>query len=239
MPVTNVNAGATVGNTGIASLTLTAFSAVGADFILVGVSQWRASDVTPTATFNGSQNFTVHAQQTLSDGAGVRRCTVFKLVAPAQVAGDIVVSWAGSVDEAVIGATAWSGVDQTAPLGTAVINTSAGGVDTLSVNVTAPVGSVTHDSYSGSADSVLAAATNQTLRWSQWAAFKTTEGGGASAAGTGSPVTHTWSGIGSGGNLSLIRIVLIGVPIQQVQGPVPVIPGRKTSRAQLEVGTHW
>lgn len=210
--VTVCNTGVTVGGTAAASLTVS-FNATGCDLILLGVSQWRASDLAPTATFNTVQNFTDFSHPSIADGSGFRRATIFRLVNPNQTTANIVVSWVGSVDEAVIGATGWTGVDQTTPLGAAVTATSAGGVDTLSVDVTAAIGGFTHDTYSGSADSTLFSATNQTLRWRQWAAMATSEGGGASASGTGSAVTHTWSMIGQGGALGAIRIVLIGVPI--------------------------
>lgn len=216
--VTICNIGTSNGGTALAStLTITAFAASGCDFLFLGVSQWRATDLAPTATFNTSQTFTVHASQTIADGAGVRRVTIFKLVAPTQTTANIVVTWVGGVDEAVAGASGWVGVDQTTPLGTAVTNT-VNGAFSLSVNVTAPVGGVTHDTYSGSADTDFAPMTNQTVRWSQWAAISTTEGGGASAAGTGSAVTHTWSNVGHTGFVGNVRIVLIGVPILAASG---------------------
>jgi hypothetical protein len=223
MAVTNANAGAVIGNVSVSSLTLSAFNASGSDFIFLGVSQWSTTDRTPSAQFNGAQNFTVHAQQTLADGGGTRRVTILKLVAPTQTTANIVVSWSGTVDEAVIGATAWLGVDPSTPLGTAVINTVDGAFE-LSVDVTAAVGSVTHDCYSGSADSGLGSTTNQTQRWHDWAAVFTTEGGGASAAGTGGAVTHTWSNVGQGGFIGNVRIVLIGVPILAAAAGGSIVP---------------
>lgn len=226
MGIVNTNSGVTIGNVSVSTLTLSSFDAStgSPDFIYLGVSQWRASDGTPSATFNGSQNFTLHDQDTISDSGGVRRVTIFKLVAPAHVVADIVVTWSGGVDEAVIGATAWSGVDQATPLGTSQKATSAGGVDTLSVNVTTAVGNVIHDTYSGSADGSLQSATTQTLRWRQWAAANTTEGGGATAAGTGSAVTMNWNTIGFGGAAANIRIVLLGTPINVSSGGTSISP---------------
>lgn len=220
MAVTNTNAGVSNGGTAIAStLTISAFdaSAGSPDFLFLGVSQWRASDVAPTAQFNGAQNLTVHDAQTLSDAGGIRRVTIFKLVAPTHTAANLVVSWAGGVDEAVIGATAWAGVDQTTPLGTAA-KTTVNGAFSLSQAATAAVGGFTQDCYSGSADTDFAPTTNQTSRWSQWAAIGTTEGGGATAAGTGSAVTHTWSNVGHTGFVGNVSIVLIVVPIQAASG---------------------
>jgi hypothetical protein len=101
-----------------------------------------------------------------------------------------------------------------------VIATVDGAIN-LSVTVTAAVGGVTHDCFSGSADTQKLATTNQTQRWHDWAATKTTEAGGASAAGTGSGVTHTWSDVGHGGVPALVRIVLIGVPINAASGSAP------------------
>src|ERR1051325_860317 len=201
-----------LGGTNSSSFSIS-FNGTGCDLILVGVSQWKASDTAPTATFDTTQNFTNHTSQTLTDGSGVRRVTIFRLVAPHQTTANVVVSWSAAVDEAVVGIDCWSGVDQTTPLGTAVKATSSGGATTLSVNVTAASGAFTHDVYSRSADSTLGSTTNQTQRWREWATVATTEGGGASAAGTGSAVTHTWSNIGQGGDPSVVRIVLIGVPI--------------------------
>lgn len=243
MAVTNANAGTSTGSTSISSLTLTSFNASTADFIFLGVSQWRASDLAPTATFNASQNFVVHASQTMADGAGVRRVTIFKLVAPTQTSANIVVSWVGGVDEAVIGATAWVGVNQTTPLGTAVSTTFTGVSSpvNISTNVTAVFGDVAHDCYSGSADSGISTTTNQTQRWCQQAATNTTEGGGSSAAGTGSPITMTWNDVGHGGTPSNVHIVQVAVPIQAasptlsqdpVRGhrPAPFSPSSATLR---------
>lgn len=183
-------------------------------FIYLGVSQFSNPDRVPSATFNTSQNFTVHDAATIAEGGGTRRVTILKLVAPANATtANIVVTWPGAVDEFVIGATSWFGVDQTTPLGTAVITTSASSSGSSSVVVPNAAGDTVHDSIAvdGNLSPVIAA--NQTLRWRNIAAADTTEGAGQSADGAGSDITCTWSSI----NPTFVT-AQIGVAIKQVGG---------------------
>lgn len=226
MAVTIDNTGQSATGVSTTSVTITGF-VVGAGAnrcIFLGVSQWKASDTQPTATFNGTENFVVHDSATVAETPGTRRVTIFKLVNPTVTTANIVVTWATAVDEAVAGATSWTGVDQTTPFGTAVKNTGSA-VASSSINVTGASGDVTHDAIStdgGTVGGTPNNTANQTARWRTNAAANTTEGDGQSAAGTGAAVAHTWSTF-VGASAFFAHI---GVAIQQVSaGGTVVGPG--------------
>lgn len=215
MAVAIDNTGASVGDVSLATKTLASF-AVGAGanrLLFVGVSQFANTDRVPGATFNGSA-LSVWDAATVAEGGGTRRVTLLYLVAPANATTGIIVTWAGTVDEFVIGATSWTGVDQTTPLGTAVKNTSTGGTSTSSVTVSNASGDAVHDTLSSDADAAPEVTANQTQRWRAIAAASTSEGAGQSATGAGSNITMTWTNI-HGGNTSNV-LAHIGVAIKQV-----------------------
>lgn len=214
--VTPNNTGQSTGGLSSTAMTISGYVVSGSGSercIKVDVCQWKAADTAPSATFNGSEAFTVHDAQTIVEGAGVRRVTTLKLVNPSAATGNIVVSWGGATcDEAVIGATAWNNVDQAAPF-SAAVKTSAGSGATSTINLTGQVGDVTHDAISADATALASATANQTQRWRTIAGSNSTEGAAQSAAGTGGSVAHTWTNLvgGGGGGFS----AHIGVVIQQ------------------------
>jgi hypothetical protein len=195
MAVAVDNAGQSAGAVSATSITISAF-VVGSGAnrcIYLGVSQWKAVDVVPTAVFNGTENFTVHDSATIAEAGGVRRVTIFKLVNPSAVTANIVVSWSSAVDEAVCGADSWNTVDQVNPFSAAVKNTgSAAG--SSSINIPNNAGDVVHDtaSWDGPVSTAVGTA-NQTARWRNVAGANTTEGDAQSADGTGTSIMCTWS----------------------------------------------
>lgn len=217
MAVAVDNTGAFASGTGVTSLTITSF-AVGAGsnrLLFAGASQWKASDTVPSATFNTSENFTVHDAATIAESPGTRRATILKLVAPSNATANIVFSWGGgTVDEAVVGATSWTGVDQTTPLGTAVKNTNAS-ASSSTVSVPNTSGDAVHDVISNDGGGSVNGTPTQTQRWRVLAATNTTQGAGQSAAGTGTNISLGWSGLTPG------VIAHIGVPINQAGAPPP------------------
>lgn len=222
MSVAVDNTGQSAGGTSTTSLSISSF-AVGAGAnrcIYLAVSQYAATDQVPSATFNGSENFVVHDATTIVESPGVRRVTLLKLVNPSNATAAIVVSWGGTVNEVVIGASSWTGVDQTTPFGTAVKNSGASGLST-SVAIPNAVGDVVHDAYSGDAGPAASVTGNQTLRWRAIAGANKSEGAGQSADGTGSNITCTWTNLGVGSGTVFTHI---GVAILQATGAAAVPP---------------
>lgn len=207
--------------TGVTSITLTSF-AVGAGsnrLLFVGVSQWKVSDTQPTAVFNTTETLTAHDNATVAEAPGTRRVTLLRRIAPSNATANVVVSWASSVDEAVVGATSWTGVDQVTPLGTAVKNTGTTGTSS-SVLVSNTSGDVVHDTIATDASSAASATANQTSRWRAIAASATTEGAGQSANGAGSDITSTWSTLNGNTNCFFAHI---GVAIKQSGGAAAAV----------------
>ena len=100
--------------------TITSF-AVGSSadrLLLVGVS-WSSSTVTVSTVTFGAQSLTAVTNSRATNAAGVRT-ELWSLVAPNNATNNIVVTMS-STTSAVVGASSWSGVDQTTPLGTPVI----------------------------------------------------------------------------------------------------------------------
>lgn len=195
MAVAVDNTGLTAVGTSVTSLTINSF-AVGAGsdrLLLVGVSQWKSADTAPIGNFNTSETLTVHDAATIAEAGGTRRATVLRRIAPSNATAAVTVSWSGATcDEAVLGATSWTGVHQTTPLGTAQKASSSSGAP--SVTVTASTGDAVHDVVS--ADDGPGGGTGltagQTQRWNVPAASDTTAGAGQSAAGSAS-VVMSWT----------------------------------------------
>lgn len=235
MSVAIDNTGKSAGGTSTTSLTIGTF-AVGAGAnrcIFLAVSQWKASDLQPTATFNTTENFVPHDSTTIAESGGTRRVTLFKLVNPSNVTASIVVSWGSAVDEAVAGATSWTGVDQTTPFGTAV-KASSSSATSSTVTVPNASGDVVHDAISVDSGAAVGVTANQTQRWRAIAAGNTTEGAGQSAAGTGTGIACTWTTFGGVSKFS----AQIGVAIRQVSAGGTTIFERRTFGSVGRVGTR-
>lgn len=208
------------------TVTIGSFAVAGSNRIIrLSVSQWKASDTEPSATYNGTENFVVHDRVTIAEGAGVRRITLLRLVNPTVGAAtpNIVVSWGGAtVDEVVCGADSYTNADQTTPMGTAVKASGTSGV-TSSVIVPNAAGDTVVDAISADAGGIASLTGNGTQRWRAIAAASTTEGAGQSQAGAGTDITSTWT-FGSTG----LMYTHIGVAIKQAAGgavsaPAPML----------------
>lgn len=195
--------------------------------IYLAVAQYSNPDRVPSATFNTTENFVVHDQQTIAESPGTRRVTILKLVNPSNATAAIAVSWPGAVNEAIIGATSWTGVDQTTPFGTAVKTSGNTGTST-SVAIPNAVGDAVHSSISIDAgtDATPDLTANQTLRFRAVAAANTSEGAGQSAAGTGSNITCTWStfGSGAGSTFAHVGVAILQAASGTASAPAPLLP---------------
>lgn len=212
MAVAVDNTGAAVGGTSLTTKTLTSF-AVGAGanrLLYVGVSQWAGTDVAPTGNFNTTETLTVHDAHTHACFGGTQRSTILRRIAPSNVTANIVINWASTADEVVIGATSWTGADQTTPLGTAVKASGTVGAPATGA-VTNASGDAVHGLLAAAATSAVGNTSGQTARWDALAASSTTEGAGSSTAGTGSGISMTWTANGSNSDWTAI-----GVKIAQV-----------------------
>jgi hypothetical protein len=213
-----------VDNTGLSAVALSATTVTIGSFavgsgasrcIYLVVSQWKATDLQPTAAFDPTgvnQAFAVHDSVTIAESPGTRRITLFKLVNASNITANIVVTWGSACDEVVVGADSWTNVDQTTPF-SAAVKASSGGSTPSSISVPNAVGDVVHSAISADAGSGVSIVSNQTQRWRAIASGGTTEGAGQSADGTGSNITMTFSGI-QGGQIW----THIGVAIQQASG---------------------
>jgi hypothetical protein len=217
-----------VDNTGLSAVALSATTVTIGSFavgsgasrcIYLAVSQWKATDLQPTAAFDPTgvnQAFLVHDSVTIAESPGTRRITLFKLVNASNITANIVVTWGSACDEVVVGADSWTNVDQTTPFSAAVKASSPGSTPS-SISVPNAVGDVVHSAISADAGSGVSIVSNQTQRWRAIASGGTTEGAGQSADGTGSNITMTFSGI-QGGQIW----THIGVAIQQASGGAAV-----------------
>jgi hypothetical protein len=199
------NTGQSTGGTSTAGLTISSF-AVGSGpnrFIKIEVEQYSNPDRVPSATFNGTENFVVDDAVTIAESPGTRRITTLKLVNPSIVTAPIAVSWPGAVDEAVVGATSWTNVDQTTPLSAAVKASGTTGTSS-SLSIPNAVGDVVHSAIAVDAVAAAEVVANQTQRYRALAAANTTEGAAQTANGTGSPITCTWSSFFSGATFAHI-----------------------------------
>jgi hypothetical protein len=206
--VTLDNAGQSVGATSVSSsVDLTGFT-VGSGsnrLLVVAVSLWAASARTVDLTnskWNGSQTFTLLDSNSIAESGGQRQVDILYLLNPASATGTIHIVFSGGVDEVVIGADTWTGVNQSTPFGTPV--KSSGIADAFNVinllSVSSASGNVVHDFVSVDALTSLSVS-NQTARWDALAATNTTEGGGSTAPGGGSVAMQwTWEIGRSGGS---------------------------------------
>ena len=112
------------GDSGSATSLTVSHTCTGSDrILLVSVGTWDGVGVpvVPTVTYNAVSMTQVATL--LFGSSGDQRLTMFRLVAPATGANNIVVS-ASSASDIVMAATSYTGVDQTTPLGTPGTDTS-------------------------------------------------------------------------------------------------------------------
>lgn len=234
--VTPDNAGTSAGGTSLTSKTITSF-AIGAGtdrLLLVGVSQWAATDQTPSGNFNTTETLTVHDAHTAANFGGTSRASLLRRIAPSNATASIVINWGGTVDELVVGADSWTNAHQTTPLGTVAKAAAVSGTASTGA-ISSASGDVVHDVlYMSVVGASPRAVGNNTLRWANVAASSTTEGDGQYAASAGSPITLTytnpdtqpWAIIG----FAIQQSASASTPVYRSQArPFPFTPGSPVS----------
>ena len=154
--------------------------------LIVGVS-YRTGGTSITGVTYGGQSLTFIGGISVTGG----RVELWYIVAPLTGTNDVVVSGTGK-KEKIAGATSWTGVHQTTPLGAAAFAT--GTSITPSVNVTSATGEVVVDTVEATDSASLAVGGAQTQWWnvSQGSYL----GGGSSESGAAT-TTMSWTLSGS------------------------------------------
>ena len=185
------NTGASTSIESGATITLANFAVgSGADrLLIVGVSwhEWVAGTPTVSSiTFGG-----VGLTRLGGLVAGQKASDIWYLKNPANSTANIVVTLsAGGAEYVVVGATSWTGVDQTTTFGT--LATANGSSTAPSVNVSSAAGEVVHDNLSVNAAPTITVGADQTQRWNQTTATSQQSGAGSSEAGAAT-VTMSWT----------------------------------------------
>lgn len=188
--------------------------------LLVGISMSQNSGATTvsTVTFNG-QSLTRVASAT---DAGNIRAELWRLVAPPITTANVVVSLSAN-ERPICGATSWTGVDQTTPLGTAATasgTTSGSGTNQPSVDVSSASNEVVHDVLAVDATNAVAVGAGQTQVWSQSSSGSvTTVRGAASTEPGAATTTMSWSGVPNSTGWAIV-----GAPIRPVTGTPTATP---------------
>ncbi|HLP93646.1 MAG TPA: hypothetical protein VK168_06395, partial [Saprospiraceae bacterium] len=176
--------------------------------LLAGVSLRRnkANAMVTGVTYGGVPMTQVG---TISDGED--RVALYRLIAPAEGTADVVATFNVVVDDgAVLGATSFSGVNQTSPLGTAA--TATGNNTTPTVNVTSAVGELVYDVVCTHNSDPKTAGAGQTERYDKTSSIHI--GGGASTEAGAATVTMSWTTDVSE------KWAIIGVSIKPIDPPV-------------------
>ena len=169
--------------------------------LLVGLSLApRQNQKVQSVTFNG-QSLTRVAFRNNSNES---RAEVWQLVAPASGTHSIVVTMnAATAAETVCGATSWTGVDQSDPIGGVV--EAKGTSDQASVDVPTTGGDVVHDVLAVSGDVTANVGSGQTSHWND-AVAAGVRGAGSDEPGAGT-VTMSWD-LGASARWVLIGFAL-------------------------------
>lgn len=195
--ITIDNTGKAAAASNASSVTITTF-AVGAGsnrLLRCGISWWTANARTvSTVKFNTTGTLSKLTGSTSQQAAysGFYNTEIWYMVAPANATASVVVTMSGATEELIAGCDSWTGVSQTAPFGTPVLNNAATGSPTVTVSSAAGevvVDVAAWDRSNGGAGSVGA---GQTSRWKTQNSTTGTAGAGSSEAGAAS-VTMTWT----------------------------------------------
>ncbi len=164
----------------------------GSDRILIVGASINGSRTVSTVTYRG-QNLTRLA--TVNNGT-TARASLWYLLNPPTGSGSVVVTLSGAASF-VVGATSYTGVSQTNPLGTPVVNSNAGVTATL--NVVSATNELVVDVIARRGDlttNPITAGSGQTQRWNTRTTVNSANtgmtGGGSSKAGAAS-VTMAWT----------------------------------------------
>jgi len=178
-------------------------------FLLVGLSLApRQNQKVASVTYAG-QPLSVIA---VRNNANESRVEVWQMVAPPTGTANVVVTMnAATAAETVCGATSWSGVDQTDPIGSIVEAKATSNLATASVALTS--GEIVHDVLAASGDTGATVGAGQTERWNG-AVSAGVRGAGSDEAGSGT-ITMSWNLAAS------VRWVLIAVAINPAANGSP------------------
>ncbi len=231
-----VDATSTGSGNNVTSVTVSHTTTSASDrLLLVGVSMDSTGGRTVTGVTYAGQSLTLVGAQ--SGGANPVRVEIWRLVNPPSGTANVVVNLSGSTDGVSVGATTFTGVDQTTPLGTfaSAIGTSA----SPSVNVTSAAGELVYDVVAGKDATSLTQGANQTEQW-ELANSGGDQRGAASTEAGASTVTMSWSKTTSGtaewaigavsiksfGDTTLTQRVAAASDDAEEEGPTGTTPNR-------------
>jgi hypothetical protein len=184
----------------------------GSDRILmVGVLSGAGSPVDPSAVKWGGSGGASLTQvgSTVNVGSFVK-VSLWRLVNPASGSNTVHVTWGSAQDERALVAAAYTGVDQTTPLGTPA--TATGTNTTPTVNVSSAAGELVVDSVGfldqGGNNRTLAVGASQTSRAEVEGANLGFEGLGISDEAGTATVTMSWTTSGNVDNWGIIGVAL-------------------------------
>lgn len=134
-PTYNIH-GSTFSAANVSSLTTASFTTSGSDrYMVAGASSGATTPANVTAVKWGGSGGTGFTQQDIFRNIGSNgRTSIWTLLAPAAASQTLYASWAANQEETVVGAIAFNGVDQSAPIGS--VATAGGTNTTATVNAT-------------------------------------------------------------------------------------------------------
>ncbi len=162
-------------------------TAAGDRLMLVGVSMDANGGETVTSVNYGGQSLTLVVSRV--GGSAPARIEIWQLVNPNAGTANVVVNLSGNADGVSIGATTFTGVDQTTALGTFVSDIGTSNAPT--VNVSSVAGELVYDVVAGKDSGTLTQGAGQTELWDVDAGGQSR---GASSIETGAAtVTMSWA----------------------------------------------
>lgn len=206
-------------------ITIPAFLVGGANrLIFVGVGSGSgAPKLTTSVVRNGTETFTEKWDEAAPGSAINLHHSGHYFVAPAAGSFSIVVTLAGVEDDQAAGAVSLKDVDQGAPVGTH--GTANGTASPATKTVPATADELLVDNlYAWSADGVIAAGADQTMRWGQEGIGGAVGGGGSEQPGTADDAM-SWT-FSSG-----VQWVIGAVPIRGITA-IPYTPRRDIAPTQ-------
>ncbi len=173
---------------GVSSVTFShTVTSTGNRLMLVGVAMdANAGPAVSSVTYSG-QSLTLVGSRV--GGSAPVRIEIWQLVNPTSGTADVVVTLSSNADGVSVGATTFTGVDQTTPLGT--FASAIGTSNTPSVNVSSALGELVYDVVAGKNSGTLAAGSGQTGLWDVNASGQS-RGAASTEAGAAS-VTMSWN----------------------------------------------
>lgn len=162
--------------------------------VAVGVGATTPTGDPPTitaATFGGTPLTLVTSRVSGSGGTGDDTISyLYRLVSPGSGAANVVISLSGA-GSIVAGASTYTGVDPTTPLGTAVVASGSGG--TASVTVSAATGQLVFGTVSWDEQPTITVPGDQTPRWNITGGASGAVSGAASTEPGATSVTHSYT----------------------------------------------